>query len=112
MENKISNNDMEMNKSDLEKLTKSQLIELLKQNNKKPNRKPVPTPRKSVKQMVQDFEENIILPPPEFRDDYKPFLLLVIRSNKWFRIMEITSFNHHWNSEMITNQFLLQEQRK
>jgi len=22
--------------------------------------------------MVQDYEENIILPPPEFRDDYKP----------------------------------------
>ena len=34
--------------------------------------KPVPTPRKSVKQMVQDYEDNIILPPLEFRDDYKP----------------------------------------
>ena len=32
----------------------------------------IPTPRKSVKQMVQDYEENIILPPLEFRDDYKP----------------------------------------
>jgi len=33
---------------------------------------PTPAPRKSVKQMVQNYEENIILPPPEFRDDYKP----------------------------------------
>ena len=36
------------------------------------NYKPVPTPRKSVKQMVQDYEDNIIQPPLEFRDDYKP----------------------------------------
>ena len=35
-------------------------------------RKPIPTPRKSVKQMVQDYEDNIILPPLEFRDHYKP----------------------------------------
>ena len=35
-------------------------------------RRPIPTPRKSVKQMVQDYEDNIILPPLEFRDDYKP----------------------------------------
>ena len=35
-------------------------------------RKPIPTPRKSVKDMVKDSEDNIILPPPEFRDDYKP----------------------------------------
>ena len=31
-------------------------------------RRPVPTPRKSVKDMVQQYEENIIPPPPEFRD--------------------------------------------
>ena len=37
-------------------------------------RRPVPTPRtyKSVKDMVQQYEDNIILPPLEFRDDYKP----------------------------------------
>jgi len=35
-------------------------------------RRPIPTPRKSVKQIVQDYEDNIILPPLEFRDDYKP----------------------------------------
>ena len=39
---------------------------------KKPIRKPIPTPRKSVKDMVQQYEENIILPTPEFRDGYKP----------------------------------------
>ena len=80
-----------MNKASLKKLSKSELIKLLlKQQNKKPKiivvddtkpvpasrtykpRPPVPTPRKSVKQMVQDYEENIILPPIEFMDDYKP----------------------------------------
>ena len=34
--------------------------------------KPTPAPRKSVKQMVQEYEDNIILPPLEFRDGYKP----------------------------------------
>ncbi|XP_078355713.1 uncharacterized protein LOC144640434 [Oculina patagonica] len=35
-------------------------------------RPPKPTPRRNVKQRIQDYEENIIQPPPEFRDDYKP----------------------------------------
>ena len=35
-------------------------------------RRPIPTPRKSVKDMVQQYEDNIILPPSESRDDYKP----------------------------------------
>ena len=85
-----------MNKGDLKKLSKSQLIQLLlkqdlemkkfesrntKQNNDniilppekfRDDYKPIPAPRKSVKQMVQDYEDNIIQPPPEFRDDYKP----------------------------------------
>ena len=80
-----------MNKHTLANLSKSQLINLLlKQNVEiqklskkidniipppvefKDNYKPVPLPRKSVKQMVQDYEDNIILPPMEFRDDYKP----------------------------------------
>ena len=65
----------------MEKLSKSELIELLLQKNEiiddKPRpvptpRTPVPTPRKSVKDMVQQYEDNIISPPPEFRDDYKP----------------------------------------
>ena len=80
--------DIEMNKSDLEKLSKSQLIKLLlKQEKKKPKiivvddtkpvptprtYKPVPAPRKSVNQMIQDYENNIILPPLEFRDKPVP----------------------------------------
>ena len=80
---KISNL-INMNKSFLEKLSKSELIELLLQKNEiiddKPRpvptpRRPIPTPRKSVKDMVQQYEDNIISPPPEFRDDYKPIPL-------------------------------------
>ena len=84
-------NYIEMNKASLKKLSKSQLIKLLlNQKKRKPEiiiaddtkpvpaqrtykpRPPVPTPRKSVKQMAKEYEENIILPPPEFRNDYKP----------------------------------------
>ena len=66
-----------MDESDLNKLSKTDLIKLilsLKANQPriyKP-RPPKPTPRRSVRDMVQDYEENIIQPPPEFRDDYKP----------------------------------------
>ena len=87
MKNIISTNSM--NTRDLKNLTKSQLIRLLMKQNleikkllcdtkqqlethKSKDNKPIPTPRKSVKQMVQDYEDNIILPPLEFRDDYKP----------------------------------------
>ena len=99
MQNFISTNYM--NRSDLSKLDKSQLINLLlKQNSEikkcqlkhtkqqpknedniilpppefRDDYKPVPAPRKSVKQMVQDYEDNIIQPPLEFQDDYKPIL--------------------------------------
>ena len=74
-------NLINMNKSFFEKLSKSELIELLLQTNETINdkprpipapRRPIPTPRKSVKDMVQKYEDNIISPPPEFRDDYKP----------------------------------------
>ena len=66
-----------MNETDLAKLSKTDLIKLilsLKADQPriyKP-RPPKPTPRRSVRDMVQDYEDNIILPPPEFRDDYKP----------------------------------------
>ena len=71
MEKIISTNNM--NENSLKKLSKSQLIKLLLQQNEElQSRKPIPAPRKSVKQMVQDYEDNIIFPPPEFRDDYKP----------------------------------------
>ena len=69
-----------MNKKDLKKLSKSELIKLLLKQDKKPVPAPrtikpirlIPTPRKSVNQMVQDYENNIILPPLEFRDGHKP----------------------------------------
>ena len=43
----------------LQKLSK-QLIEMLLK------------PRKNVKQMIKEYEENIILPPLQFTEDYKP----------------------------------------
>ena len=74
-----------MNKASLKKLSKSELINLLLKQEKKPKiiiedytkpvparKRPIPTPRKSVKDMVQQYEDNIISPPPEFRDDHKP----------------------------------------
>ena len=80
-------NLINMNKASLEKLSKSDLInmvlKLLKSKNNavddsqpspKP-RRPIPTPRKSVKDMVQQYEDNVISPPPQFRDDYKPIPL-------------------------------------
>ena len=62
-----------MNKRDLKKLTKKQLIKLLlKQQAQKP--------RNSVKQMVNKHED-IIQPPEQFRDTYKP--IPPPRTGKW-----------------------------
>ena len=62
-----------MNESSLKKLSKSQLIKLLLQQNAElQSRKPIPAPRKSVKQMVQDYEDNIILPPVPASRTKKP----------------------------------------
>ena len=63
-------NLINMDKASLEKLSKSKLINLvLKQQKTVPTpKRPIPTPRKSVKDMVQQYEDNIISPPPEFRD--------------------------------------------
>ena len=81
------------NLKNLKKLSKSELINLLLKQHKpkiiivddtkpvptprtyKPvpaRKRPIPTPRISVKDMVQQYEDNIIIPPPELRDDYKP----------------------------------------
>ena len=63
-----------MPKQDLSNLSKEQLINLLIKQNakiqllKNKYERPTPTPRKNVKQMVKDYEDNIILPPPEFQD--------------------------------------------
>ena len=71
MEKIISTNNM--NESSLKKLSKSQLIKLLLQQNAElQSRKPVPLPTKSVKQMVQDYEDNIILPPTPKPRNKKP----------------------------------------
>ena len=83
---KISNHIL-MDQATLNNLSKSDLInmvlKLLKSKNNavddsqpspKP-RRPIPAPRKSVKDMVQQYEDNIIIPPPQFRDDYKPIPL-------------------------------------
>ena len=53
-----------MDISDLHKLKKSELIALLLNQNKIPIHKP----RKNVKQMAKEYEDNIIPPPQEFRD--------------------------------------------
>ena len=69
MKNNIST--YSMNKSDLEKLSKSELIKLILKQNIKPvpaprtKIRPIPAPRKSVAQMVQNYEQKII-------DEYKP----------------------------------------
>ena len=65
-------NHINMDKASLKKLSKSQLIKLLLKQDKPAPRRPIPTPRKSVKQMVKQYENNIIQPPAEFRDNYKP----------------------------------------
>ena len=96
------NQDVYINRADLKKLSESKLIKLLllKQNAEstpKPSIKqilkqrdiisvedksfstterPIPKPRKSVKEMVQEYQDNIILPAIEFRDGHKPFPLL------------------------------------
>lgn len=67
-----------MNRFDLEKFSKEELINLLLKiaSNKQsptpaPRTKkqiPIPAPRRSVKELVNDYEQNIILPPMEFRD--------------------------------------------
>ena len=69
MKNNIST--YSINKSDLEKLSKSELIKLILKQNIKPvpaprtKIRPIPAPRKSVAQMVQNYEQKII-------DEYKP----------------------------------------
>ena len=77
MEKIISTNNM--NTRALNDLTKDQLINLLiKQNleiKKLLQQQPIPAPRKSVKQMVKDYEENIIQPTPKPRTK-KPTPLL------------------------------------
>ena len=81
---KKKSNQILMDNTNLENLTKSDLINLILKLQKSKNvvaddaqpspktRRPIPTPRKSVKDIVNEYEDNIISLPPEFRDDYKP----------------------------------------
>ena len=103
MNSEISN-VIDMNKRDLEKLSKAELIKMVKKLQKKAKKpkivivdddyrpfpppgtykpipapsanetikKPVPKPSKSVKQMVDEYKDLILPPPPQFRDGYKP----------------------------------------
>ena len=107
-----------MDKASLKKLSKSELINLLLKQQKKPKiiivddtkpspkpRRPVPTPRtyKSVKDMVQQYEDNIIIPPPEFRDDYKP--IPAPRTKNHYKLL----FPHQEPKNHQKNQFLKKE---
>ena len=105
-------NQIYMNKTSLKKLSKSELINLLLKQEKKPKiiieddtkpvparKRPIPKPRKSVKDMVQQYEDNIIIPPPEFRDDYKPIPLP--RTKNHYKLL----FQH----QGLKNQFLKKE---
>lgn len=68
-----------MNKSQFEQLSKDELINLIlnkqtpapatRTKRKDWTKKPIPKPRRSVKQMFKDHEDNIIAPPVEFQDD-------------------------------------------
>ena len=68
MKNNISTSSM--NKSDLEKLSKSELIKLIIKQNTKPvpaprtKTRPIPKPRKSVKELVDYFERQRLPAPP------------------------------------------------
>lgn len=70
-----------MQKKGLKKSTKSKSTHLLLKQDERITKieqkfvnRLVAAPRKSVRQIVQPYEENIIPPPPEFRDGYKPTL--------------------------------------
>ena len=69
-----------MNKKYLKKLTKAQLIRLLLKQEK--NRQ-AQKPSNSIKQMVNKYED-IIQPPEQFRDAYKP--IPPLRIEKWKNI--------------------------
>ena len=62
------------NLENLKNLSKEDLIQIILQLKADQPRiyKPQPTPRRSVSDMVQDYEENIIAPPSEFRDSPVP----------------------------------------
>ena len=68
LKEKIYSIHIDMNKRDLKKLTKARLIKLLL---KRERDRRAEKPSNSTKQMVNDYED-IIQPPKQFRDAYKP----------------------------------------
>ena len=52
-------------------LSKEDLIQIILSLKTNKQRYPKPTPMRSVRDMVQDYENNIIAPPLEFRDDHE-----------------------------------------
>ena len=71
MEKIISTNSM--NSETLNNFTKDQLINMVLNLNEKLQQinKPVPAPRKNVKQMIKSYEENIIQAPTEYLSQYQ-----------------------------------------
>ena len=50
---------------------------------------PIPKPRNNVKQMIKEYEENIILPPLQFRDDYKPKKTIALPRTKIVKLNKL-----------------------
>ena len=59
-------NLINMEKSSLEKMSKSELIDLLLEQISNKQIRPIPAPRKSVKSMAQQYEENVSSSPTYF----------------------------------------------
>ena len=87
MKNNIST--YSMNKSDLEKLSKSELIELIMKQNTKPvatprtKTRPISKPRKSVKELVDYFErQRLPAPPSEWLQEIEQLNRPIQETNK------------------------------
>ena len=83
-------------------VSKQQKLKIIVEDKTKPSPKPmrpVPTPRKSVKAMVQQYEDNVISPPPQFRDDYKPIPAPITKNH----------YKLQFQHQELKNQFLKKE---
>ena len=80
------------------------------------DRKPIPKPHKSVKSMIDAYEKSIILPPLEFKDDYKPIpaprtkktvpALEASKQNVLNKIAVWISEGSGWTVESVDNHYL------
>ena len=71
-------------------------------------RRPIPTPRKNIKDMAKEYEENIILPPSEFRDGYKP-VPLPRTKKQTLEIPRPRPRNGAYAKQVKVNEFLKEE---